>query len=66
MRNIGNEGMFWHIYATTDIDWLEIRKEMGENGFRYARASTQEQLLSGAMLAQDIAKIELRVVGIAD
>ena len=65
LRNVGNEGMFWHIYTPNDIDWLEIREKTGE-WISLRRASTQKQLLRGAMLAQDIVKLQLRVVDIAD
>ena len=65
LRNVGNAGMFWSLYTPDDIDWLEIRAEAGE-WLSLRRASTHEQLLHGAILAQDIAKLQLRVVSSAD
>ena len=65
LRNVGDAGMFWSLYTPDDIDWLEIREEAGE-WISLRHASTQGQLLHGAMLAQDIAELQLRVVGIAD
>lgn len=65
LRNVGNAGMFWSLYTPDDIDWLEIRAEAGE-WLSLRRASTHEQLLHGAILAHDIAKLQLRVVSSAD
>ncbi len=65
LRNIGDVGMFWHISAPDDIDWLEIRKELGE-WVSLRRASASTRLLHGAIRPQNIAKLQLRVVGLAD
>ena len=65
LRNVGDEGMFWHIFSPDDIDWLEIRKETGE-WISLRHASTQKQLVRGAMLAHSIQRLQLRVVGTVD
>ena len=65
LRNVGDAGMFWSLYTPDDIDWLEIREKAGE-WISLRHASTHEQLLHGAMLAQDITELQLRVVGVAD